>query len=144
MFSSNVLDAIRRESAAAPVGYETGGILLGDSDPLRLTVAGGPGPGAVRTKSFFLRDLQYSQNLAAQEAARSGAKWVGEWHTHPTGPAHPSPKDLSTYQRIQQDPNAGLSSGVLSLIVSPSGPGWLMTAWWCADGHGIQIVMEES
>lgn len=141
---SSAVEAIRREAAAAPDGYETGGILLGHTSPLRLTVAGGPGPGAVRTRSFFLRDLQYSQTLAAREAALSGARWLGEWHTHPAGPAYPSPADLSTYRRLQQDPHAGLSSGVLSLIVSPRDSEWIMTAWWCTDGHGIQIVMEES
>lgn len=142
LLHSNALDVIRSEAAAAPDGLETGGILLGHIDPVRVTVAGGPGPGAVRTDSFFLRDLQYSQALAAREAAVSGAQWVGEWHTHPTGPPHPSPTDLSTYQRIQQNPDTGLSGGVLSLIVVPREIGWLMTAWWCVEGHAFQIAME--
>lgn len=140
---SRALDVIRAESAAAPDGFETGGILLGHMDPLRLTAAGGPGPGAVRTRSFFLRDLQYSQAFAARETAVSGAQWVGEWHTHPTGPPYPSPTDLSTYRRLQHNPDTAFSDGVLSLIVVPDGIGWLMTAWWCVDGHGLQIAMEE-
>lgn len=142
--SAAALAEIRHEIGGTADELETGGILLGGSDPLRVTVAAGPGPGAVRTRSFFLRDLQFSQELAANEAAISGAKWVGEWHTHPTGPAHPSSTDLKTYARIQNGPGSLLTQGVLSLIAVPHDVGWYMTAWWCVDGQGTQILMEET
>ncbi|MCK2032204.1 Mov34/MPN/PAD-1 family protein [Microbacterium sp. KSW4-4] len=141
--SDAALSLIRREVQMAHDGRETGGILLGEIDPLRVTVAGAPGPGAVRTKNFFLRDLQFSQGLAAREAADSGAIWVGEWHTHPVGPAHPSMTDLKTYQRLQDVPGGVLARGVLSLIVAPSAVGWSLTAWMCTDGRGTQLMMEE-
>lgn len=143
LLSTKSLDLIRQEAAKAPTGIETGGILLGSGDPLHVRVAGEPGPGAVRTKSFFLRDLEFSQNLAAREEASSGAKWIGEWHTHPSGPPYPSPTDLATYARLQDNPDTPFSAGVLSLIVVPFEAGFAMSAWWCESGHGSQLSMEE-
>lgn len=143
LISAAAVASIRAEIESRSDGRETGGILLGQMDPLRVITAGGPGPGAVRTKSFFLRDLQYSQELAAREAAYSGAQWVGEWHTHPTGPPHPSSTDLQTYERLQNELGSVLADGVLSLIVTTDNVGWFMTAWWCIDGRGEQIPMEE-
>lgn len=142
--SAAAVAQIRHEISGRTDELETGGILLGGTDPLRVSVAAGPGPGAVRTRSFFLRDLQFSQELAANEETISGATWVGEWHTHPTGPVHPSSTDLQTYARIQNGPDSLLAQGVLSLIAVPHDVGWYMTAWWCVDGQGTQILMEET
>lgn len=143
LLSTSALDLIRHEAANVTAGLETGGILLGHCDPLSVSRAGEPGPGAVRTKSFFLRDLEFSQGFAAREEASSGAKWIGEWHTHPGGPPHPSPTDLATYARLQGNPESPLSAGVLSLIVVRHEAGFAMTAWWCVNGHGSQMLMEE-
>jgi integrative and conjugative element protein (TIGR02256 family) len=142
--SATALTVIQEEIQTTPPALETGGILLGTRDPLRVAVAGNAGPGAVRTPTFFLRDLDHAQRLAAVEAERSGAQWIGEWHTHPTGPPHPSPTDLATYLRLQHQPSGTLVSGVLSLIVTPQAGSLVLTAWACIDGTGTQLEVETS
>lgn len=101
-------------------GRETGGILLGHENPARIeiTTAGAPGPEAVRTPSRFCRDLAYSQELARRAYATDRAVWVGEWHTHPGGPAHPSAVDLRTYQAILADPELFMTV-FIAIIVGP-------------------------
>jgi integrative and conjugative element protein (TIGR02256 family) len=117
---------IRELAAASEDGCETGGILLGrgpDAENV-ITVerAGDPGPGAERRPDFFLRDLAHARGLADAAWQESDAVWVGEWHTHPTGPAAPSPRDLVTYAALLTDPD--LSFGVfVSVIVIPD-PDW--------------------
>jgi integrative and conjugative element protein (TIGR02256 family) len=141
--SSAALATIRDEIADTPPHLETGGILLGTTDPFHVGVAGNAGPGAIQTPTFFLRDLEYTQALAKVEAETSGLHWIGEWHTHPTGPAHPSHTDLSTYARLQALPAGILALGVLSLIVTPFGGSYAITAWICVDGTGTQLRMEQ-
>src|SRR4051812_24966041 len=79
---------ISAEAAASRDGRETGGILLGHDEGTQLyvTVAGDPGVGAVRSADRFLRDLEHARLLADAAYQRDGSVWIGEWHTHPTGP----------------------------------------------------------
>ena len=140
--SPAALASIRAEIAETPPHLETGGILLGTLSPLHVVVAGDAGPGAVRTPTFFLRDLEYTQKLASVEAAVSGAQWIGEWHTHPTGPPYPSHTDLTTYARLQALTAGTLHTGVLSLIAVPLGSSFAITAWRCINGTGTQLRMD--
>ncbi|WGD44730.1 Mov34/MPN/PAD-1 family protein [Streptomyces cathayae] len=66
---------------------ETGGILLGHHTRYTVTIchAGAPGPAAVRTPTYFLRDLGHAQILADEAFTADRSVWVGEWHTHPAG-----------------------------------------------------------
>jgi proteasome lid subunit RPN8/RPN11 len=50
-----------------------------------------------------LRDLDYSRRLADEAYDHDGSVWVGEWHTHPRGPAGPSHRDLRTYRELLLD-----------------------------------------
>jgi integrative and conjugative element protein (TIGR02256 family) len=113
-------------AAAAADGTETGGILLGrgpDTDG-RIIVeqAGDPGPKADRRADYFLRDLAHAQQLASDAWERGKAIWVGEWHTHPRGPIHPSPRDLRTYVGLMADSSLEFKAFV-SIIVVPD-PDW--------------------
>lgn len=105
---------------------ETGGVLLGHraTATFHVTVAGGPGPWAVRRPNYFLRDLDHARTLAAAAWETDRSQWIGEWHTHPRGPARPSPLDLRTYRRLLTDPELGFDA-FLSLVVTPAG----LTAW---------------
>jgi len=141
--SSAALASIREEIAATPPHLETGGILLGMPDSWSITVAGRAGPGAVRTPTFFLRDLEFTQQLAAKEAEGSGAQWLGEWHTHPTGPPRPSRTDLHTYATLQDQLAGAFSSGLLSLIITPIGESFGITAWSCTSASATQLHIEE-
>ena len=124
--SECALLAINTEARASADGLETGGILLGHDLGVRMhvSVAGGPGPDATRAKTRFLRDLNYARSLADEAYDRDGSVWIGEWHTHPSGPAEPSPLDLTTYSNHLANEALGFQR-FLSLIVLPCrGHGW--------------------
>ncbi|MGJ9425943.1 Mov34/MPN/PAD-1 family protein [Nesterenkonia halotolerans] len=139
----SVLDTMREEIALTPPHLETGGILLGTRDPWIVTMAGRAGPGAIRTPTFFLRDLEYTQKFAAIESKRSGAMWIGEWHTHPSGPDHPSATDLGTYENLQYETDGSLQAGVISIIVTRRNRSLNLTAWTCFNRIATQLHVEE-
>lgn len=87
---------------------ETGGILLGHQHTkghLSLTVAGDPGPRAERTRRSFRCDPDHARALARDGYVRDRSVWIGDWHTHPDGPAHPSPAALRAYVNMVRDPD---------------------------------------
>jgi integrative and conjugative element protein (TIGR02256 family) len=142
--SESALDSIQAELRSAPHGFETGGILLGTrgSQTVKIVRAGGAGPAAVRTPTFFLRDLNATQLFAARELESSGAYWVGEWHSHPLGPAHPSDADMRSYVRLILDSGLDFSTGVVSIIASPGELGSSLYAWWCAENSVEAMSLE--
>jgi integrative and conjugative element protein (TIGR02256 family) len=113
---------IEREARRSADGRETGGILLGhdadDGEPLRVTVAGEPGPAARRSALRFLRDLEHAKCLADEAYDRDASVWVGEWHTHPTGPSRPSRRDLRTYQRLLTDAELDFDQFAAFIVVA--------------------------
>lgn len=114
-------NAINREVAQAADGRETGGILLGRERPnlVQITVAGDPGPQAIRTPTSFLRDLDHARSLAEAALAHDQSVWVGEWHTHFEAPAEPSTRDLATCLALLADPELGFSALVAVIITAP-------------------------
>ncbi|MEU9961226.1 Mov34/MPN/PAD-1 family protein [Streptomyces sp. NPDC050982] len=114
---------------------ETGGILLGHHTHNTVTVhhAGTPGPAAVRTPTYFLRDLAHAQALADEAFASDASVWVGEWHTHPTSRPIPSARDAATYRQLLADPELGFHS-VIAVILAPREHHWACAAW--AARHG--------
>src|SRR6266540_765253 len=129
-----VLTAITTEAVAAADGHETGGILLGSDDGTVIEVrqAGGPGPHADRRASGFRRDLAHAQELALAAWAADGSVWVGEWHTHPRGPARPSATDLATYGGFLTDPTLGFRRFCAIIVTPAKGDDWRrmrMMAW---------------
>jgi integrative and conjugative element protein (TIGR02256 family) len=137
-------DAITAAASGSADGNETGGILLGALHADGTAVvrrAGGPGPVAVRTPVFFLRDLGHAQRLAAEEFTVSGSVWIGDWHTHPCSALVPSSRDLATYAGLLTDPDLSFPA-FLTLIVDPGPLGWeqpRMAGWACQDGHAIRV-----
>jgi integrative and conjugative element protein (TIGR02256 family) len=137
---SRARDVIDAELARAPDGVETGGILLGGTLPdltVEIRHAGGPGPAAVQSPTFFLRDLRHAQDLADTAFHQDGSVWKGEWHTHPTSPPAPSQQDLDTYTTLLADDELDFDE-VISIIVgrapgqSPPAAepeGWIAAAW---------------
>ncbi len=114
--------AMMRLAYESSDGLETGGILLGRGPDGRgvisIEIAGERGPRAERRADYFLRDLEHAQMLAATAWERSRAVWVGEWHTHPKGPAEPSTSDLATYRNLLGSAELQFESFV-SLILRP-------------------------
>lgn len=119
-FANSAAAAISVEARQSADGNETGGILLGydTGDRLHVVTAGGPGPAAQRSPHRFLRDLEHARALADQAYDHDGSVWIGEWHTHPTGPARPSPLDLKTYTAHVANAELGFER-FLACIVLP-------------------------
>lgn len=119
-FSLDALQSITREIQAGGDQLETGGILLGHNrgGDVLVTVAGGPGPKAVRRPGYFLRDRDHAQELADAAWVCDASQWVGDWHTHPHGPSHPSSLDLRSVAQVLSDPELGFST-FLTVIAVP-------------------------
>ncbi|MEU6449797.1 Mov34/MPN/PAD-1 family protein [Streptomyces sp. NPDC046979] len=134
---------ITTELRTADHTTETGGILLGyhSADVATIHHAGTPGPAAVRTPTYFLRDRAHAQMLADQAFAADSSVWIGEWHTHPTGRAAPSARDATTYQQLLSDPELGFTS-VVALILAKRDGQWTGAAWAAHDGGIAPAALE--
>lgn len=137
-------ETIAIEARKSADGTETGGIILGHDrgGELLVTVAGGPGPAAVRTRNRFKRDLAHARTLADDAYERDGSVWIGEWHTHPDGPPQPSAVDLQTYLSHLADDSLGFDR-FLSLVVLPCGEhGWehVTVAAWVIHGTVAELA----
>jgi integrative and conjugative element protein (TIGR02256 family) len=114
-------------------GLETGGILLGmkyDEDALLVTVAGTPGPHALRSHARFERDLEHAKMLEENAHRRDGSIWIGEWHTHPRGPRKPSSLDLATYDGLLRDPHLTFEEVVCLIVTRDWYFGWGAPRCW--------------
>jgi integrative and conjugative element protein (TIGR02256 family) len=122
LITKEALAAIKQHVRAGGVESETGGILLGHetSTGLHVSLAGGPGPRAVRTPTSFNRDLDYAQELAEEAWQQQRAVWLGDWHTHVHVPPVPSETDLSSYLRHLDDADLGFDR-FISIIIGPVG-----------------------
>jgi len=79
---------------------ETGGMLLGwrVGDEIAIVSAIAAGPGAKHTRESFEADgpWQQEQLAAAYEESGRTVTYLGDWHSHPRGPARPSARDRQT------------------------------------------------
>lgn len=141
--SLRAAETIRRTSEASRHGRETGGILLGHQHAdgrLVVTTAGDPGPAAVRTRDSFRRDPAHAQALADAAWSSDRSVWLGDWHTHPRGPIHPSPVDLRAYLSLLLDPGLGFSA-FLALIVVPGPTEPAFFPWVITESEGVCVTM---
>lgn len=132
------LQTISTEALRSSIGLETGGILLGTDSPEygpMVLMAGLPGPNAIHRPQFFSRDTEYAQRLANDAWTRSGAQWIGEWHTHPGGQPSPSAADLYSYAGHLTDSELSFDRFV-SLIVTSSPAGSPYVSAWTIYTHG--------
>ncbi|WP_211346962.1 Mov34/MPN/PAD-1 family protein [Saccharothrix australiensis] len=138
---------IRRTVTEADDGAETGGILLGrveDDGTAHVRQAGTPGPAAIRTPNYFLRDLAHAQHLAEAAFRTDGSIWIGEWHTHPRADAVPSPRDLLTYSTLLADPALAFDV-VLAIVIGPLLPAaTTRVVGWACTTTGVTAVPVES
>lgn len=119
---------IRELARASADSRETGGILLGRGPDangvIHVEQAGEPGDHAERRPDFFLRDRAHAEALGAEAWERSRAIWVGEWHTHPTGPGTPSTRDLVTYSGLLDDAELAFEALVSVIVVPDADAAW--------------------
>ncbi|MGW4725412.1 Mov34/MPN/PAD-1 family protein [Streptomyces sp. NPDC004291] len=133
---------ITDELRTADNSRETGGILLGHHvhDTVTVRHAGTPGPDAVQTPAYFLRDLAHAQTLADHAYAQDHSVWIGEWHTHPSSRPVPSARDAATYRQLLNDPELAFHS-FIAVILGPRAPHWGMAAWTCHDNTITQVAV---
>lgn len=134
---------ITNELRTADTSSETGGILLGhhDHDTVIVRHAGTPGPEAVQTPTYFLRDLAHAQSLADHAYAQDHSVWIGEWHTHPTSRPVPSARDAATYCQLLNDAELAFHS-FIAIILGLRAPHWDMTAWTCHNNTITQVAVQ--
>jgi integrative and conjugative element protein (TIGR02256 family) len=115
---------------------ETGGMLLGQIDEgagvVFVDVATPPTPDSRLSSAYFEHGVEGAQALV--EHHRSGTNgttgFVGMWHTHPHGPARPSPTDEASMANLVT-PVMGGASRCLIMIFGGQGDAW--TRWLRAD-----------
>jgi hypothetical protein len=90
---------------------------VGSPTEIRVTHASGPGPNAVHTPTYFLRDTQYCARVLREHYDRFGVDYIGEWHSHVDPLRVPSPGDLLTLAGIMRDPDYDFQSFIMLLAV---------------------------
>ncbi|MFE5710128.1 Mov34/MPN/PAD-1 family protein [Streptomyces sp. NPDC056501] len=131
---------ISDELRTADSTRETGGVLLGHhtDDTVIVRHAGTPGPGAIQTPTYFLRDLEHAQITADRAYTQDRSVWIGDWHTHPSSRPIPSAQDAATYRQLLDDPELAFHS-FIAVILSPRTSHWHMTAWACRNDVITQV-----
>ena len=103
---------------------ETGGVLFGERDDVSriawVSEASGPPPGSSASRSRFVCGTVgvATTDSAKRRQFRGSVKFIGMWHTHPTGDLQPSPEDRKGMRDIVEtiDPR---NTRALLLIVAP-------------------------
>jgi integrative and conjugative element protein (TIGR02256 family) len=102
---------------------ETGGILVGfnSGKDIQIVDASDPGPNAQRSLAHCLRDTAHCREFLANSFQKSGADYVGEWHSHVAAPGRLSLGDLGTLAGIFVDPDYNFASFAVILVVLRKG-----------------------
>ncbi len=146
--SASALGTIARVCNDEIQSRETGGILLGHQHAdghLSVGTAGDPGALAECTASRFRRDAAHAQALSSAAYARDRSVWLGDWHTHPAGPTHPSQVDMASYAGVLSDPASGFDA-FLAVIVLPAATGPVLYPWaiTLAGGRPVGLWVDYS
>lgn len=129
--------------AARAFPRETGGALMGywNGDDVVITDAVGPGPRATHARTGFCADDAFQTAEVARIYATSGRcnTYLGDWHTHPLGPAALSALDVATLRKIATAPEARIPRAT-SLLLAGSPERWEIAAWsW--QGRPVRMTI---
>jgi len=118
----DALEHIRGLSAVS-TDQETGGILVGFNSGLDINIilASDAGPNAQRSAAHFLRDTDYCRRFLAEQYAKNGADYVGEWHSHVVSLRRLSSGDLQTLAGLFVDPDYDFLTFAIVLVVLDKG-----------------------
>lgn len=117
---SNEVKALIKREAALYREVETGGILMGRIESatiIHVTHATGPGPNAVHTPTYFLRDTAYCAGILREYYDEFGVDYIGEWHSHVDLLRVPSGGDMCTLAGIMHDPDYDFEAFAMLLAV---------------------------
>ncbi|MBS1885621.1 MAG: ThiF family adenylyltransferase [Actinobacteria bacterium] len=97
---------VARNERAADRRAETGGVLFGRRDTaagvLWIDEASGPPPDSIASPEEFVCGTAgvKDRDEAIRKRTRRATGFVGMWHTHPAGPAIPSPRDVGSMAEL--------------------------------------------
>jgi predicted acylesterase/phospholipase RssA/proteasome lid subunit RPN8/RPN11 len=97
---------IARNNRVGDPHSETGGVLFGRRDPaagvLWVDEASGPPPDSIASPEEFVCGTEgiEERNEKVRKQTRRATSFVGMWHTHPGGPAIPSPRDVASMAEL--------------------------------------------
>ncbi|OXR47127.1 Molybdopterin-synthase adenylyltransferase [Nocardia cerradoensis] len=121
----------RRGARVRNASIETGGMLLGSFDEainvVHVDVATGPSPDSKLSDIFFSHGTEGTQEIIDRYRSQTNGRigFVGIWHTHPYGRAHPSPTDVAGMKWLVSPAGAGRRA--LMLILGGDHASW--TDW---------------
>lgn len=122
---SRPLRACLQEHSDQWFALETGGLLAGYLNGADAVVCAiiGPGPDAIHEARHFTPDHAYQVEEMARIYRKSGGRhsYLGDWHTHPHGPASLSELDVRTMRTIAGDRRARCVNPLMLLLAR--GPG---------------------
>ena len=116
--------------------FEVGGILAGylSNESAVITDIVGPGPLAQHHRESFLPDHDYQTEQMHRIFWESKGKaiYLGDWHTHPEGPAALSSLDIRTMRTIADSPDARCPNPVM-LLLAQANSKWIVRAFCLAN-----------
>jgi integrative and conjugative element protein (TIGR02256 family) len=126
LLTPKILKRLRRELRRAGE-REIGGLLMGEhvlDETFRVVEISVQRAGG--SEACFVRDPTSHQTQLNEFFAQTGAdysrfNYLGEWHSHPTFEAVPSPTDVRTMQSLVSDPAVGVNFLVLLVARLSSG-----------------------
>lgn len=113
---------------------EAGGTLMGywseDGKELVVTDVIGPGPAATHKPTSFKPDYSFQEREIERLYNESGRihTYLGDWHSHPDGPAELSGTDRRTLKNIASFPQARAKNPIM-ILLSGRPDQWRTTAW---------------
>lgn len=106
--------------ARAWAPLEVGGVLAGywNEGVAVITDFVGPGDDAQHARYQFVPDDEYHAAEIARlyRASNGTTTYLGDWHTHPSGVARPSPLDKRTLRHIARAPEARCPEPLMILL----------------------------
>ena len=113
---------------------ESGGSLMGYWDKsgreVVITDVVEPGPKARHARTSFTPDYEFQEQRIADIYSASGRihTYLGDWHSHPNGPAALSGTDTRTLKNIASFPQARAAKPIM-ILLSGRPEVWKVTAW---------------
>ena len=113
---------------------ESGGALMGywseEEKTVVITNVVGPGPNAKHARYSFVPDYEFQEQQIAEIYSTSGRlrTYLGDWHSHPDGPASLSNTDKRTLKNIADFPKARAEKPLM-ILLSGVPAKWKRNAW---------------
>lgn len=104
--------------------WEVGGWLLGYRSGKAITITHATPPRSRGTaRGVTISGRGHRPFFDAAWAASGGViTYVGDWHTHPGGPALPSVRDRDAGHQIAHDPDFGTNTPIVAIVATPRWP----------------------